>query len=190
MERKSKIIGLIGPSGVGKQYFKEAIKNHFDFKEPIVVSTRPKRVGDDNTRLRLSEKDFFDMQNRGEIVFTHQPFYRHWYGFLISSLNNQKNLLTEVHVDNINNFRQTFVDRLLLIGFIADTDYIRFRLDQRGSESLHEKLIRLKLGESEIAKINQNYRIGNIDDIYRLNKYNSNNLTKTIFSRINNFLKN
>ncbi len=190
MERKSKIIGLIGPSGVGKQYFKEAIKNHFDFEEPVVVSTRPRRVAEDNSRLQLSEKDFFDMQNNGEIVFTHQPFHKHWYGFLISSLNNQKNLLTEVHVDNINNFRQTFIDRLLLIGLVANNDYIHFRLNQRGSESIHEKLIRLKLCESETAKINQNYRMGNIDDIYQINKYNSNILAKIIFSRINNFIKN
>lgn len=42
------ILGLVGPSGVGKGYAKEAIKSALPgvFVEPVVVTTRTQRPGD------------------------------------------------------------------------------------------------------------------------------------------------
>ena len=58
---KGEMIGIIGPSGVGKGFVKKAILTAFPGRliEPIVVTTRPKRSDDGPDRLAgISEEEF------------------------------------------------------------------------------------------------------------------------------------
>src|SRR3989344_6632160 len=149
------IIGLVGPSGVGKGFAKQALVGKYGsiFHEPTVATTRPKRSSDGaDRRAGLSKVEFGLMVATGKVAFAHQPFKNgDWYGFMSDSLIvSDKPTLTEVHVDNIQPFRQHFADSLLLIGIVATESYLRQNLAKRGSETEEQAEERLRAAITEI----------------------------------------
>ncbi len=174
------LIGLTGPSGVGKGFVKEHLKSVFpDFTELSVVTTRARRVSDGIDR----ETDvplglFFARKESGEIIFAHQPFgpSGDWYGFLQQQINEHfdagRIILTEVHVDNVEPFHIRFPDQTALFGLVADETYLRRNLDQRNSESLEGKEIRLRESLSEMKKIRGFHEAGILTDLIRVSVEN------------------
>ena len=164
------IIGIVGPSGVGKGYAKQQIKTGLNngFVEPIVVTTRPQRAYPEPDRMAgVPIDDFIAMKQRGEVLFAHQPFGEgtYHYGFLASSFQQEANILTEVHVDNVGPFKELFGQRVKLIGLVADRDYLEFNLDNRASETLAEKGVRLDASEREVQQILTYHKQGLVDHV-------------------------
>src|SRR5581483_8355367 len=124
MSERISIVGLVGPSAVGKGYCKDAIKSAFpeSFDEPVVVTTRPKRPNDGKDRQAgVPLDEFLSMRETGVVLFAHQPFGEgtDWYGFSRTSLEeNDKLLLTEVHIDNVTPFKSRFGDKVKLVALV------------------------------------------------------------------------
>jgi guanylate kinase len=160
---KGLIIGLTGPSGVGKGIAKKCIREAFpELVELTVVTTRKKRVTDGLDReTEVPVGLFLEGMSNGEIIFSHQPFGNEgdWYGFrrsqTLSYLSQGKHILTEIHVDNLQGFKKEYGESLFLIGLVSNTDYLKFNLDDRDSETPHERNIRLQAAISETERIRQ-----------------------------------
>lgn len=156
-----KIVGLVGPSAVGKGFSKDAIKTNFPdvFDEPVVVTTRPKRLTDGvDRRAGIPVDEFLSMRDSGVVIFAHQPFGEgtDWYGFNRESLDfNTKSLLTEVHTDNVIPFKERFGDKIQLIALVADNDYLEKNIRARVTEEECEIQLRLKMAISEVEKIRE-----------------------------------
>lgn len=184
------IIGLVGPSGVGKGYAKEALQTQFGFQEPIVATTRDRRPTDGIDRLSgLTIGIFQRMVEVGAIIFDHQPFGadNHWYGFLKDSLTVDGSVLTEIHVDNVMRFRQMYGNKLKLVGLTADDDYLAQNLAQRGTETTEDAAIRLTAALCEREKIRQYSEQGLIDIVIKVGNENREAFAQTMIQIVSSF---
>lgn len=164
------IFGLVGPSGVGKGFYKEELKKLWpEHTEPIVVTTREKRKTDGADRIAgLGLDQFYEMVSNGKVIFEHQPFGLEgpWYGFLAESFITGRPILTEVHVDNVMRFRKTFQPgRLALLGLIANQEYLSSNLSDRATEGQFAREIRLAAALKEVEDIKNFRQIGVIDQL-------------------------
>lgn len=190
------IIGLSGPSAVGKGYCKEEIKKHFPdiFVEPIVATTRPRRPNDGADRLSgISLETFSELEDKGEIIFSHQPFGKDgdWYGFLSSNIDsNSKNILTEVHPDNIIPFKKRYSHRVNLIGLVAGKEYLEENIRRRSTETEDQIQIRLQSSVAE-AEVLRNYKgLGLIDFLIEVSNQNRAELSPLIINLVTQILNN
>lgn len=195
MEHKETlIIGLSGPSAVGKGYCKEEIKKHFQkiFIEPTVATTRPKRSNDGLDRLSgLSLETFNELRDKGEIIFTHQPFgdSGDWYGFLSSSIDcSSKNILTEVHPDNIIPFKERYPGRVTLVGLVAGSEYLESNIRQRSTETENEIQTRLHSSIAEAESLRNFKKLGLIDFLIEVNHQNRGELSPIIINLIDQII--
>lgn len=180
-----KLLGIVGPSGVGKGFAKNQIRECFPgvFSEPIVATTRDKRPFPEPDRLAGIHPDEYQrMVENQEIVFSHQPFGpgTHHYGFLASSMQGTGNLITEVHIDNVAPFRDRYDGDLTLIGLVADEEYLKFNLDNRNSEKPEDKVLRLHAAQREIEQILHCHRTGQINSIVEATMINRDRVIQDI----------
>ncbi len=193
IERKP-TIGLVGPSGVGKGYCKDAIKANYPdlFIEPVVVTTRPQRATDGSDRKAgIPLEEFMNMTQSGVVVLVHQPFgvNSHWYGFMSESLENEeKVVLTEVHVDNIKPFKQRYGSAVKLIALIAGPDYLKRNLLDRSTESAEEVQLRMEQALRETEIINNFVEQGLLDLVITVSDDNRDELGKIVVSEVARFL--
>ena len=179
MNERIRIIGLVGPSGVGKGYCKDAIMASSPdlFFEPVVVTTRPKRETDGvDRKAGVSFGEFMAMRIDGTVVFAHQPFGpdTHWYGFLSKSLEGDENkvILTEVHIDNVEPFKERFGSSVKLIALVADRNYLAKNLAARNTESDEEVQLRLKKSLREVNLIQDLSRKNLLDAVIEVDDDN------------------
>ncbi len=172
------ILGLVGPSGVGKGFVKAQINERFrnTFREPIVVTTRPKRLYPEPDRMAgISQEEFQTMYKLGQVLFAHQPFGANTdsYGFLATNLRDRSTkLVTEVHIDNIVPFKDEFGNKLFLIGLVADEEYLSLNLDKRNSETPEDKARRLSASQREVSIIKAFFENGRIDHLVEITMRN------------------
>lgn len=165
---KSEVIGLVGPSGVGKGFYKSVLTGTLpNVNEPVVVTTRLKRPTDGNDRMSVDLDSFKGMVTDGEAILAHQPFGESgpWYGFLAASFSDDQPNLTEFHVDNVVKARIIFGMRLLLLGLITDTDYLSQNLADRGTEAMDAQNTRLARAMAEVESIQSFSQDRVIDDV-------------------------
>lgn len=188
------IFGLVGPSGVGKGYCKDVLKNEYPdkFAEPVVATTRPQRATDGvDRRAGIPLKEFMLMRENGVVVLAHQPFgsESHWYGFTVESLESaEKAVLTEVHVDNVEPFREKYGDRVKLIALIADQDYLRRNLIDRDTESSEEAQLRLEQAIREVKLISDFSERGLLDAVIEVNDDNREKLGEVIVAEVGKYI--
>lgn len=188
-----KILGLTGPSGVGKGFAKEAIISAGieNFSEPVVVTTRPVRPTDGvDRRAGVLVRDFFKMVEEGQILFPHQPFGSSgdWYGFLENDFNIDNSILTEVHIDNVKPFRNRFGVRLMLIGLKAQEDYLRKGLEQRATETPDQRELRVQSASREILQIDDYYKRGLINRVIEVTSENRDELQTLVLAQVSELL--
>lgn len=195
MHERISIIGLVGPSAVGKGYCKDAIKSAFSatFDEPVVITTRPKRQNDGKDRQAgVSIDEFLSMKEAGIVLFAHQPFGQgtDWYGFSKENLEeNLKILLTEVHIGNVVPFKTRFQDKVKLIALVAEKDYLEANISERATETEDSIQIRLNAAISEVEEISKLDKQGLIDFVIEVNTENRKRLSEIVTSLTSNILK-
>lgn len=173
------IVALCGPSGVGKEYLKDKIKDRvrqMPFSEPVVATTRPTRNIERDSRISgLSEDGFLNDVLLGRIVLAHRPFRdgsTNLYGFMAASFIGQHYQLTEVHSLIIERFKQLLSTRpVLIIGLVATRETLELNLSARQAVSKSEDEIetRLDLATREVGEITDAYQCGLINVVVDLN---------------------
>lgn len=195
MNERISIIGLVGPSAVGKGYCKDAIKNAFpdSFDEPVVITTRPKRANDGKDRQAgMPIDEFLSMKKAGVVLFAHQPFGKgtDWYGFSRENLEqNSKTLLTEVHIENVKPFKNRFHNKVKLIALVAEKDYLETNIRERATETEDSIQIRLNAAISEVEEIKKLQKQGLVDFVIEVNSDNRKNLAEIITNLTSDILK-
>jgi ribose 1,5-bisphosphokinase len=156
-----KIIALVGPSGVGKNYAKQAIKDKYpELVELTVYTTRARRSSDGvDRKADIAISEFLRLKQEEEIIGAHQPFGSEgdWYGFsqkqIDEMLDDDSLILTEIHPDNISLFKKLYEDTVFIVALTAENDYLEHNLKSRGSEKEAERTIRLDRAFDEMNTI-------------------------------------
>lgn len=167
------IIGLTGPSGVGKGFIKNHLRIYYpELTELTVVTTRSRRQSDSRDReTDVPVTMFLQRENSGEITFAHQPFGTNgdWYGFIADELSRATDphmlVLTEIHVDNAPTFKQRYGENIVIVGLTADQGYLEQNLSLRDTETPENRSSRLNRANQEVIKIQQLYESGAIDTL-------------------------
>lgn len=153
------IISLTAPSGGGKEFLKKELLLHF----PILIelcwtTTRPLRPNEIHgvTREHVSREEFNLLEQHGDLALV-QKLFDHSYGIRRQYLqSNSQNTLTELHIDNVIALSKEQT-HLLAIALIPEKiDFLRERLQRRGTETARQIEARLEAAAEEIAKINAN----------------------------------
>jgi guanylate kinase len=171
------VIALSGPSGVGKGFTKAKIRelSPDGFTEPVVASTRHARMDDDSSRLAgLSESDFDRLVAAGEVVLPHQPFHIDGsprYGFVAESLVTKKPILTEVHSSIIDEFKQQFQGRAMVIGMVATRQTLLDNILTRQGSQFDGVGIDLRVDSAtrEVQEIFDAYAAESVDTLFSCN---------------------
>lgn len=187
LSRSKDIMGLVGPSGVGKGFSKQQIENIFagQLTQPVVATTRKRRDNDGPDRLSgLDTETFKRLLQDEQVVFAHQPFGNtgDWYGFIRESFSANQPILTEVHIENVLPFRHFFGSRLALVGMIASQPYLEANLEARNTETVEEKAARVAASLTEIESILTFYEQGHIDHLIEVNSDNRKELGSLMIS--------
>lgn len=150
------LILVTGPSGIGKNFIKEAIFRQWEtIKELPWTTTRPKRVGESElNRKFVSQEQFLQMKANSEFVII-QSLYGHFYGLEERVLdNNNKTLFTELHAENIIAIDSIGINPIAFGLVPSSLDFLRYRLElYRGTESQSEINLRLEAAREEIQCI-------------------------------------
>lgn len=188
---RGKIIGFVGPSGAGKQFSKQAILAQLtNLKELTVFTTRPQRMTDGiDRKAGLSVEYFLAEARNGNIIAAHQPFGSRgdWYGFsgqqIDELLSSGNEVLTEVHVDNVQLFKERYSRDIYLIGLMASGEYLDYNIKLRGSESGNDRMLRLAAAEKECRTIRELYLKGLVDEILEVGWHNRKQLAEIVVDK-------
>lgn len=192
-----KIIALAGPSGVGKNFAKQAIKDKFpQLVELTVYTTRPKRSSDGlDRKADIPIDNFLIMKQKGEIIATHQPFGPDgdWYGFFRNQIeemiDNNNLILTEIHPDNIPLFKKLYGDKVFTVALTAKKDYLEHNLRSRGSEKDFYREARLNKAFDEITTIQEMWKEKLINKVIDVGWNNRDNLAEIMVNEVSREIK-
>ncbi|MDP2684837.1 MAG: hypothetical protein Q8P20_07425 [bacterium] len=187
-----KIIALVGPSGVGKNFAKQAIKDKFpQLVELTVYTTRNKRSSDGlDRKADIPVSDFLKMEQEGKIIAAHQPFGSKgdWYGFIRKQidemLDNNDLILTEIHPDNILLFKKLYGDKVFTVALTAEKDYLEHNLRSRGSEKDIDLEVRLDRAFDVIKTIQEMWKEKLIDRVIEVGWDNRDKLSEIAINEV------
>ncbi len=154
------IIALSGPSGIGKGYIKETLKETYpDIKELVWYTTRTLRPNELNNsnRKHISEEELKDMVDAGEMALV-QGMFGHRYAVKKQDLLQEDGvILTEVHPYVIKEAKM-INPKLISVGLVTDDfELLRERLsNRRKTESPDEIDRRIREAEDEVSAIRRN----------------------------------
>ena len=151
------IIVLSGPSGIGKGYIKESLKEKYPNIEELVWYTtrnlRPNELTNSN-RKHLSEEEFKKMAEEGEMALV-QGIFGHRYAVRKQDLLPREGVfLTEIHPFVIEEAK-IINPNIIAIGLVTD-DYALLRermTNRRKTESLDEVERRIQAAKDEVNAI-------------------------------------
>lgn len=179
------LVTLTGPSGIGKGYLKKYLKKVFNFKEPVVYTTREKRKDEDfSERMFLTKREFLEKVKNKELILV-RKIYGNYYGFHKNAFLINSNLITEIHIDNVEKFKKMYPHALML-GFLSKTlDFLIYRLKKKEKESGQKVTLRLDEIKKEIKKIQKKRKLFN--QLFYVDRDNEGKICKEVENYIKNF---
>lgn len=182
------IISLTGPSGIGKGYIKEKIKEVWPFiKELTWITTRPLRSGELNyngNRKPVSIEEFDRLQGNCELVLS-QMLYGYCYGLRKSDLPRQKGIfyLTEFHIDNLLKASEWGLDIFSIALVPSNISFLQERLERyRGTERQEEINMRLESAKEELRCIHTNLPVFSL--LINVSKNNESTLSSMVIEAL------
>jgi len=171
----SKIIALLGPSGVGKGLLKSYLIKQatVDFIVPKIFTTRPSRKDDlDSNKVSISQEEFELQVEEGTIIYPHSIRYStgYLYGFSRDdlALYPANNLLIELYPHLLELFKNKYQKDLISFALLASKNRLKKNLMRRETETESSFNDRIKLGEEEEKIILNLNKLGYIDYLYNL----------------------
>jgi len=147
LEMKSKkIICLTGPSGIGKTSYKEKLIKKYKFLSPTVVTTRPKRI-DDNNYIYVSKK-LFSKMIKNKLFIEWDEYINNYYGVLFSSfekllkLKNTKGIILDLTPQGCIKIKQEQPSTIIIALLPDDSEWLLKRLEERNLQLPNEILER------------------------------------------------
>ncbi len=156
----NKIVIICGPSGTGKTTIaKILLQRNFKLKFSVSATTRNIREGETNAKdyYFLSIEDFDNKIKNNEFVEYQEVYKGIYYGTLKSEMeriwNNNEYPLLDVDVEGAINIQKNIYPQSLTI-FIhpLNTDVLKDRLEERGTENAENIAIRLEKAENEMNR--------------------------------------
>jgi len=145
---------LSGPSGAGKSTLMQAfVEQNPEFVRCLSVTTRPVRgeERDGTDYIFVSDQEFADRVDRGQLLEHAQVFGKHSYGtprsFVEEHLAVGRSVIKDVDVQGAFTIRGTFPGALHIFVVPPDRAEIESRLRSRGTED--EESIRRRLAEAD-----------------------------------------
>ncbi|MDP2820751.1 MAG: hypothetical protein Q8O39_00915 [bacterium] len=180
---KSFLITLTGPSGIGKSYLKRRLKKYFKFEEPAVYTSRKKRKENEKgERIFLAKQEFLKKVKNKELILLNKIF-GNWYAFRFDAFKNinKKNIITEIYIDNVKQFRKNYPKASMIVLVTDDINFLKYRLQKR-AENKSELNKRLRLAKQELKKIKS--LKNNFNFIYNVNYNNENKIVDEVIKNI------
>ncbi len=182
------IIALSGPSGIGKGYIKESLKEKNPYiRELVWYTTRNLRLTEliDSNRKHVSEEEFEEMTKKGEIALA-QGMFGHRYAVRKQDLLPREGIfLTEIHPFVIAEAKG-INPHIISIGLVTDDyDLLKERLvGRRKTESLEEIGRRIQSAKDEVNAIRNNIQFyDNLIAVKRDNEDQIATIAQELFTR-------
>ncbi|MDZ4835833.1 MAG: guanylate kinase [Candidatus Melainabacteria bacterium] len=156
--RTGTLLVVTGPSGVGKGTVVGKTLESIDrLAKSVSVTTRSRRNGEEEGvhYFYRSEKEFFDMRDRGEFLESAE-FAGHYYGtpshWVDDMLKHGIDVILEIEVQGAMQVREKRDDAVLIFLSPPSFDALAERLRTRATESEEKIRERLKKAEGEIKQ--------------------------------------
>jgi guanylate kinase len=156
--RSGTLLVVTGPSGVGKGTVVGKTMEEVDkLAKSVSVTTRARRKGEDEGvhYFYRSEKEFFEMRDRGEFL-EFAEFAGNYYGtpsvWVDDMLSHGIDVILEIEVQGAMQVREKRKDAVLIFLSPPSFDALAERLRSRATESEEKIRERLKKAESEITQ--------------------------------------
>ncbi|HIV85874.1 MAG TPA: guanylate kinase [Candidatus Monoglobus merdigallinarum] len=158
MNKKSLLIVISGPSGVGKgTVIKKLLSDNPDIIPSISVTTRKPRDIDVEgvTYFFRSREQFKDMIDNGELL-EWAVYNGNYYGtprkYVSDSLNDGKDVLLEIDVQGALNLMENYPSAVYIFIAPENTQVLKERLEKRSTESPEEIQRRVEAADWELSK--------------------------------------
>jgi len=156
-----KLITITGPSGAGKGFLKDRIRQLWPFiYEPPWYTTRTPRSDEEHRgdRICISPNEFANMQTKDLFLLT-DTVGNHQYGLLRQTLDQHPVCLTELRLHLLH---ATQHSNLFSIALVPESiDFLHSRLTKRGTESMQKIEERISIARQELPLIIENKTLFN-----------------------------
>ena len=174
------IITLSGVAGVGKSYYTDYISKNLEIERLVITTTREKReneiVGIDKNFMNSSE---IDKKIEDGTFFAAYELAGYKYAFESKYLRKEKNSITELHYEWIQDFKNKAKDVYAIYMIPNDIEKVKKELHRRGfSKEMYEK--RIKELEEYQKKIKEDENFKNAFDIVFHNIYDEESSKKML----------
>lgn len=153
----SKVIGISGPSGAGKDYLSKQMIEKLGLERVAMVTTRPARP-EGEEKICISQNEYQKLVEDGELVGDHEnKGFR--YGYRIKDLTSVSKAIIE-----LNPVYQSHLPKELLkwgidfagwIGLVGDPQYLIDNMNSRQVMSEDERIKRLDMANQIMGAINK-----------------------------------
>ena len=157
MSHVPKLVVLSGPSAVGKGTLASyIISNNSDFDLSISATTRGPRQGevDGVSYFFVSDEDFNQMIQAGELLEWATVHGQNRYGTpkasVETSLEAGRNVVLEIDVQGAFQVKKAFPSALLIFVNPPSFEELERRMQNRGTESIEDMVIRLDTAKAEL----------------------------------------
>lgn len=165
------IVTLSGITGTGKSFFKNIISKELNFKNLVIVTTRPKRQKEVNgiDKEFVNDKQFEEMKRQGEFAMDFE-FLGAKYAYRTEKMLNDENQVTEVHYNTIYDFKKNAKNVFSIYMIPNDIKRAKIELRKRNlPREVEEK--RLKEIEEHINEYSKNQDLQKQFDYVFINDY-------------------
>lgn len=159
MKTRSRVVCLVGPSGVGKTSYAKRLVEKYRFTLPTVVTTRQRRSDDGENYQYVSESTFFEMVNSHSFL-EWDRYLNYYYGTLVRSVEevihseHYCGVILDLTPAGCQKIKDIIPSAVIAVLLPDDPAWLFERLSNRNSQSPEEIKIRTEFLNSYLNEVN------------------------------------